>query len=62
MSKSSSSTQREVQQLEKQEKLYEALKEQVLSQAPTSDCKKNCLCCILLVIHLIFKNARNFVA
>ena len=37
MSKSSSSTRREVQQLGKQEMQYEALKEQVLSQAPTSN-------------------------
>ena len=39
MSKSSSSTRREVQQLGKQEMQYGALKEQVLSQAPTSDYK-----------------------
>ena len=39
MLKSSSLTRREVPQLGKQEMQYEALKEQVLSQAPTSDYK-----------------------
>ena len=39
MPKSSSSTRRESKQLEKQDMQYEALKEQVLSQAPTSNYK-----------------------
>ena len=56
MSKSSSSTQRDERQQEKQEKQYQALVEQVLTQAPTSYCENFVCARILLVIHIIFKN------
>ena len=56
MSASSSSTSRELRQQEIQEKEYEALVEQVRSQAPTSDCENFVCAGILLVIHIIFKN------
>ena len=59
MSKSSSSTRMEVRQQKKKEKEYQALMEQVLSQAPTSDCENFVCACILLVIHIILKNTHS---